>query len=123
MGALNKVILLGELTRDPELRTTNGGTSVCMFGLVMDRHYTSGNDNRVETTFVDVTVYGRTAEAVAQYMRKGSTILVEGRLHLDQWDTKDEPPQKRSKLIVIGENIKFVGGGDAERQKEGGGRW
>ena len=123
MGALNKVILLGELTRDPELRTTNGGTSVGMFGLAMERRYTSGEEQRHETTFVDVTVYGRTAEAVAQYMRKGSTILVEGRLHLDQWTTKDEPPQKRSKLIVIGENIKFVGGGDAERQKEGGGRW
>lgn len=121
--ALNRVILLGDLTRNPELRETNGGTTVCMFGLVMDRYYTSNGENRVETTFLDITTYGRTADAVARYTHKGSTVLVEGRLHLDQWETRDNPPQKRSKLIVIGETVKFVSGGDTEVPAEKSGRW
>lgn len=113
MGSLNKVILFGTLTHDPEPRALKNGAAVCTFGMVLKHRYRSGEETKEAVTFVDVTVYGRTADAMVQYMRKGSSVLVEGRLHLDQWDTKDNPPQKRSKLVVIGENVKFTGRPDA----------
>lgn len=109
MASFNKVILVGNLTRDPELRYTPKGMAVAKIGLAVNRVWTSeSGEKKEEVTFVDVDVFGRTAENVAQYMRKGSPMLVEGRLRLDQWDDK-QTGQKRSKLGVVGEVVQFLG--------------
>jgi len=109
MASFNKVILVGNLTRDPELRYTPKGTAIAKFGLAVNRVWTNeAGEKKEEVTFVDIDVFGRTAENVAQYMRKGSPLLVEGRLRLDQWDDK-QTGQKRSKLGVVGEIIQFLG--------------
>jgi single-strand DNA-binding protein len=117
MASFNKVILVGNLTRDPELRYTPKGTAIAKFGLAVNRVWTNeAGEKKEEVTFVDIDVFGRTAENVAQYMRKGSPLLVEGRLRLDQWDDK-QTGQKRSKLGVVGEIIQFLG---SPRAAEGG---
>jgi single-strand DNA-binding protein len=117
MASFNKVILVGNLTRDPELRYTPKGTAIAKFGLAVNRVWTNeAGEKTEEVTFVDIDVFGRTAENVAQYMRKGSPLLVEGRLRLDQWDDK-QTGQKRSKLGVVGEIIQFLG---SPRAAEGG---
>ncbi len=109
MASFNKVILVGNLTRDPELRYTPKGTAVAKVGLAVNRVWTSETgEKKEEVTFVDVDVFGRTAENVAQYMRKGRPMLIEGRLKLDQWDDK-QTGQKRSKLGVVAEAIQFLG--------------
>jgi single-strand DNA-binding protein len=109
MASFNKVILVGNLTRDPELRYTPKGTAIAKVGLAVNRVWTSETgEKKEEVTFVDIDVFGRTAENLAQYMRKGSPILVEGRLRLDQWDDK-QTGQKRSKLGVVGEIVQFLG--------------
>jgi single-strand DNA-binding protein len=118
MANFNKVILVGNLTRDPELRYTPKGLAIAKFGLAVNRVWTNeAGEKKEEVTFVDVDVFGRTAENVGQYMRKGSPILVEGRLRLDQWDDK-QTGQKRSKLGVVAEIVQFLGG---PRTDEGGG--
>jgi single-strand DNA-binding protein len=110
MASFNKVILVGNLTRDPELRYTSKGTAIAKIGLAVNRVWTSETgEKKEEVTFVDVDVFGRTAENVGQYMRKGSPILIEGRLRLDQWDDK-QTGQKRSKLGVVAETVQFLGG-------------
>src|SRR6266511_3722920 len=109
MASFNRVILVGNLTRDPELRYTPKGTAVAKVGLAVNRVWTTETgEKKEEVTFVDVDVFGRTAENVGQYMRKGSPILIEGRLRLDQWDDK-QTGQKRSRLGVVGENVQFLG--------------
>src|SRR6266702_386755 len=109
MANFNKVILVGNLTRDPELRYTPKGLAIAKFGLAINRVWTNeAGEKKEEVTFVDVDVFGRTAENVGQYMRKGSPILIEGRLRLDQWDDK-QTGQKRSKLGVVGETVQFLG--------------
>lgn len=109
MASFNKVILMGNLTRDPELRFTSNGKAIAKIGLAVNRAWTSeSGEKKEEVTFVDVDVFGRTAENVGQYMRKGSPILIEGRLRLDQWDDK-QTGQKRSKLGVIAETVQFLG--------------
>jgi single-strand DNA-binding protein len=109
MASFNKVILVGNLTRDPELRYTPKGTAVAKIGLAVNRVWTSeSGEKKEEVTFVDVDVFGRTAENVGQYMRKGRPILVEGRLKLDQWDDK-QTGQKRSRLGVIADTVQFLG--------------
>ena len=109
MASFNKVILVGNLTRDPELRYTPKGTAIAKVGLAVNRVWTSeSGEKKEEVTFVDVDIFGRTAENVAQYMRKGRPILIEGRLRLDQWDDK-QTGQKRSKLGVVGEVVQFLG--------------
>src|SRR3954470_12501687 len=109
MASFNKVILVGNLTRDPELRYTPKGTAVAKLGLAVNRNWTSeSGEKKEEVTFVDVDVFGRTAENVGQYMRKGRPLLVEGRLRLDQWDDK-QTGQKRSKLGVVAETVQFLG--------------
>ncbi len=108
MASFNKVILMGNLTRDPELRVTPKGTAVCQIGVAVNQTYKDKDGNsREETTFVDVDVFGRQAEVIAKYMSKGRPILVEGRLKLDSWETKEG--DKRSKLKVVLENFQFVG--------------
>lgn len=111
MASFNKVILVGNLTRDPQVRYTSGGSAVAEIGLAVNRSWFDKNSNsrKEETTFVDVTLWGRTAEVASEYLTKGRSVLIEGRLQLDQWDDK-ESGQKRSKLKVVGENMTMLGG-------------
>jgi single-strand DNA-binding protein len=119
MASFNKVILMGNLTRDPELRVTPKGTAVCQIGLAVNSSYKDKEGNaREETTFVDVDVFGRQAEVIAKYMNKGRPILVEGRLKLDTWESKEG--EKRSKLKVILDNFQFVGSGPGRGEGESG---
>ena len=109
MASFNKVILLGNLTRDPEVRYTPKGTAVTELGMAVNRVYTAENgEKREETTFVDVTLWGRTAEIAGEYLKKGRPVLIEGRLQLDTWDDK-QSGQKRSKLKVVGEGLQLIG--------------
>jgi single-strand DNA-binding protein len=118
MASFNKVILVGNLTRDPELRYTPKGTAIAKIGLAVNRVWTNeAGEKKEEVTFVDVDVFGRTAENVGQYMRKGRPILIEGRLRLDQWDDK-QTGQKKSKLGVVAETVQFLG---SAQGGEGGG--
>ena len=114
MASFNKVILLGNLTRDPELRYTPKGTAVAKLGLAVNRKWRSeSGELQEETTFVDVDAFGRQAETIGQYLKKGRPIMIEGRLRLDQWEDK-QTGQKRSKLGVVLESFQFVdsqGGG------------
>jgi len=111
MASFNKVILVGNLTRDPELRYTPKGTAIAKIGVAVNRVWTTETgEKKEEVTFVDVDVFGRTAENVGQYMRKGRPIMIEGRLRLDQWDDK-QSGQKRSKLGVVAETVQFLGSG------------
>ena len=108
MANFNKVILAGNLTRDPELRYTPKGTAVCKFGLAINRNWTSETgEKKEEVTFVDVDAFSREAELIAQYFKKGRPILLEGRLRLDQWDDK-QTGQKRSKLGVVLDRFTFI---------------
>ena len=124
MASFNKVILLGNLTRDPEVRYTPKGSAVADLGLAVNRQYTLDNgEKREEVTFVDVTFWGRTAEIAGEYLKKGRPVFVEGRLQLDTWDDK-QSGQKRSKLKVIGETMQLLGGkpgGGGGESDEGGG--
>jgi single-strand DNA-binding protein len=116
MANLNKVMLMGNLTRDPEVRYTPKGTAVAELGLAINRVYTAdNNEKREETTFVDVTLWGRTAEIAGEYLKKGRPVFIEGRLQLDTWDDK-QTGQKRSKLKVVGEAMQLMGsrGGGGE---------
>ena len=108
MANFNKVILAGNLTRDPELRYTPKGTAIASFGLAINRKWKSETgEMKEEVTFVDVDAFGRQAEVVAQYMKKGRPFLVEGRLKLDQWEDKNTH-QKQSKLKVVLEGFSFI---------------
>lgn len=108
MANLNKVLLLGNLTRDPDLRHTSKGTAVAELGIAVNRRTQDGNGGwKDETTFVDVTAWGSTAENASKYLTKGRAVFIEGRLQLDSWDDK-QTGQKRSKLKVVGENIQFL---------------
>ena len=109
MASYNRVILVGNLTRDIELKYTPGGTAVTDIGMaVNDRRKSATGEWVDETTFVDVTLWGRTAEVASEYLSKGSPILVEGRLKLDTWETEG---QKRSKLRVVCDRMQMLGGG------------
>src|SRR2546421_7035196 len=110
MASFNKVILLGNLTRDPEVRYTPKGSAVCDLGIAVNRVYTTeGGERREEVTFVDVVLWARLAEIAGEYLKKGRPIFIEGRLQLDSWDDK-QTGQKRSKLKVIGESMQLLGG-------------
>jgi single-strand DNA-binding protein len=121
MANLNKVLLIGRLTRDPETRTIKSGTSVVSFGLAVNRTYYKGGDGNgqggekvEETCFVDVEAWGRTGETIARYTKKGRQLFVEGRLKFDSWEKEG---QRRTKLIVVADTFQFldsgVGGGGA----------
>ena len=110
MASFNKVILMGNLTRDPETRVTPGGMTICKLGIAVNRVYTTQDGERKEdVTFVDCDAFGKPAETIARYMAKGRGILIEGRLRLDQWEDK-QSGQPRSRLGVVVENFQFVGG-------------
>lgn len=121
MASFNKVVLIGNLTRDPELRYTTKGSAIANISLAINRVWTNeSGEKKEEVTFVEVDCFGRTAENVGQYMRKGRPLLVEGRLRLQQWDDK-QTGQKRQKLAVVAESVQFLGGkedGGASRNTE-----
>jgi single-strand DNA-binding protein len=112
MASFNRVILVGNLTRDPELRYTPKGTAIAKIGLAVNRVWkTETGETKEEVTYVDVDAFGKTAETIGQYLKKGRPILIEGRLRLDQWDDK-QTGQKRSKLGVVCESFKFLDSGN-----------
>ena len=109
MASLNKVMLIGNCTRDPEIEYTPGGKAVAEVGLALNHTYkTEQGEKREEVTFVDVTLWGRVAEIAGEYLKKGRPVYVEGRLTLDTWEDK-QTGQKRSKLKVTGDNIQLLG--------------
>lgn len=111
MGAsLNRVFLMGNVTRDPEVRYTPKGTAVCTLGVAVNEYYTTqSGEQKEETVFVDVDLWGRQAETAGQYLAKGRPVFIEGRLRLDQWDDK-ETGQKRSRLKVVCTRMQLIGG-------------
>lgn len=110
MPNLNRVLLMGNLTRDPEIKYTPKGTAVAELGLAINRVYsTDQGERREETTFVDVELWGRQAEIAGEYLKKGRPVFIEGRLKLDTWDDK-ATGQKRSKMRVVGEMMQLLGG-------------
>jgi single-strand DNA-binding protein len=111
MASLNKVMIMGNLTRDPEVRYTPKGQAVVDIGLAVNRRYKVENETREEVTFIDVTFWGRSAEVIGQYMKKGRPLYVEGRLQLDSWEDK-ATGQKKSRLKVIGDEFQFLCGRD-----------
>jgi single-strand DNA-binding protein len=116
MANFNKVLLIGNLTRDPELKHTPSNQAVATIGLAVNRNFTTKDgEKREETTFVDCEAWGRQAEVMSQYLSKGRPVMIEGRLKLDQWQDKDG--NNRSKLRVVVENFQFLGG----RGENGGG--
>lgn len=107
-GSVNRVFLMGNLTRDVELKHTPSDQAVATIGVAVNRRYkTREGESREETTFVDCEAWGRTAEVMSQYLSKGRPVFIEGRLKLDQWDDRDTG-KKRSKLLVVIENFQFV---------------
>jgi len=124
MANFNKVILAGNLTRDPELRYTPKGTAIAKIGMAINRTWKNeAGETKEEVTFVDVDAFGRQAEVIGQYMKKGRPFLVEGRLKLDQWEDKNTH-QKQSKLKVVLESFSFIdsnrgdgGGSEAPRSR------
>ncbi len=123
MPNLNKVQLMGNITRDPEVRYTPRGTAVTDISLAINRTFTGDDgERREETTFVDITFWGRQAEVIGEYMKKGRPLYVEGRLQLDSWEDKTTG-QQRSRLKVVGENFQFLGSrddGGGSQQRSGG---
>jgi single-strand DNA-binding protein len=120
MANFNKVILLGNLTRDPEVKQVGNGLTVAKLGMAVNRTYTTNGEKREETCFVDLTAFGRQAEVLGQYAGKGRPLMIEGRLQYSQWEDKTSG-QKRNKLDVVIENFQFVGGREAGEGGGGGG--
>lgn len=115
MANLNKVMLIGRLTRDPELRYTPSGTAVCDLGIAISRTFTNATGERKEEVcFVDVTVWQKQAESCAEYLKKGREVFIEGRLIHDRWETKEG--EKRSKIRVTAERVQFLSGGGAPKE-------
>jgi single-strand DNA-binding protein len=121
MANLNKVMLIGNLTRDPELRVTPKGTAICQFSLAVNRKFRdeSGAD-REEVTYVDIEAWGKSGENIAKYCTKGRPLFVEGRLRLDQWEDKNTK-EKRSRMKVVCDNFQFLGSGRSDGGAPGGG--
>lgn len=106
MSSFNRVILMGNLTRDPEIRYTPNGTAVAALGLAVNRRYKQGDELKEEVSFIDIVVFGKQAEHCGQYLAKGRGVLVEGRLQQRRWETDDG--QKRSKIEVVALNVQFM---------------
>lgn len=125
MANLNKVMIIGNVTRDPEVKYTPKGSAVTDLGIAVNRTYKVGEERKEEVTYVDVTLWGRLAEIAGEYCRKGKPVYIEGRLQLDSWEDKSTG-QKRSKLRVVGEEMQLLGpkmggssggGGDEEHSE------
>ena len=117
MATLNKVFLIGNLTRDPELKYTSNGTGIARFGLAVNRTYNTDDGEKKDTCFVDITAWDKLAEVCSEYLTKGRLVLIEGRLHYQSWESDDGA--KRNKIEVVAQNIQFLGskqenGEDAE---------
>lgn len=106
MTSFNKVILLGNLTRDPEVRYTPNGAAVASFAIAVNRKYKQGEETKEEVSYFDIVVFGRQAETCGQYINKGDSVLVEGRLQQRRWETEDG--QKRNKVEVVGQSVHFM---------------
>ena len=112
MPSYNKVIIMGNVTRDPDLKRLDSGTSVCDIGVAINESWKDKEGNpREQTTFVDVVAWARQAETCAEYLRKGSPVLIDGRLQLDEWEKDGE---KRSKMRVRADRVQFLGGKPSE---------
>lgn len=124
MPNLNKVLLMGNLTRDPEIKYTPKGTAIANFGIAVNRVFSSGEggEKKEEVTFIDIEAWGRTAEVIGEYFKKGKPIFIEGRLKLDQWDDK-QTGKKMSKLRVVADSFEFLGGREGGTQGGGGGEY
>jgi single-strand DNA-binding protein len=121
MANLNKVMLIGNLTRDPELRVTPKGTAICQFSLAVNRKFKDESGaEREEVTYVDIEAWGKSGENIAKYCTKGRPLFVEGRLRLDQWEDKNTK-EKRSRMKVVCDNFQFLGSGRAEGAAPAGG--
>jgi len=108
MADLNKVMLIGRLTRDIELKYVSSGTAVGEVGMAVNRNYTKGNGEKVdETAFIEIVIWGKQAETANQYLSKGSSCFIEGRLNFEQWEDKNSG-QKRSKLNVVADRVQFL---------------
>jgi len=120
MASFNKVLLMGNLTRDPELRYTASGAAVASFGLAVNRKYKAGDEWKDEVCYVDITVWAKQAENCAEYLHKGSPVFLEGRLNYQSWES--DTGQKRNKLEVVANNIQFLSSRSGESKGfEGGG--
>ncbi|MDP7557604.1 MAG: single-stranded DNA-binding protein [Nitrospinaceae bacterium] len=120
MASFNKVMLMGNLTRDPELRYTANGSAVTSFGLAVNRKFKQGDDWKEDVCFVDITVWGKQAENCAEYLSKGRPVFVEGRLQFSSWESDG---QKRNKLDVVANTVQFLGSrGDSQGGPSGGGQ-
>ncbi len=117
MASMNKVFLLGNLTRDPELSHTQGGSALCKFGIAVDRKWKDKNsgDTREEVCFVDCVAWNRTAEIINQYLSKGSVALIQGRLQFNQWE--DQQGNRRNKLEVVVDDCQFMPSGQGGQDK------
>lgn len=114
MPNFNKVILIGHLTRDPDLRYLASGTAVCEMGLAVNHKYTSNGEKKEEVCFVDIVIWGKQGENCKEYLEKGRAILVEGRLHFSSW--KSQSGENRSKLKVVADKVVFMPGGNREQR-------
>ena len=120
MTSFNKVILLGNLTRDPEVRYTPNGIAVASFAIAVNRKYKQGDETKEEVSYIDIVVFGKQAESCGQYINKGDAVLIDGRLQQRRWDDK-ESGQKRNKIEVVAQSVNFMpkrsssgkGGGDS----------
>lgn len=114
MASYNRTTIMGNVTRDAECKYTAGGTAICNIDIAVNHSWfdKQANERKEEVTYVPVTLWGRTAEVAAEYLRKGKPVLIEGRLKTDSWTDK-ESGQKRSKMIVVGESMQLLGGGAA----------
>jgi single-strand DNA-binding protein len=121
MSSFNKVILMGNLTRDPEIRYTQGGMAICSIGLAVNERF-KGQDGEWQdrASFIDITIFGKRGEAFAKFHKKGAPAFIEGKLRLDQWEDK-QSGQKRSKLFVVADSWEFVGGAQGQGGQGGGG--
>jgi single-strand DNA-binding protein len=124
MPNLNKVLLMGNLTRDPEIKYTPKGTAIANFGIAVNRVFSSGEggEKKEEVTFIDIEAWGRTAEVIGEYFKKGKPIFIEGRLKLDQWDDK-QTGKKMSKLRVVADSFEFLGSREGGASGGGGGEY
>ena len=117
MASYNQAILLGNLTRDPELRYTSGGVAVCSFGLAVNRKYTDGNGEKQEdVTFIDIVCWNKLGEACAEYLHKGSPAFVEGRLKQNSWETEDG--QRRHKHEIVAKSVQFLSNGKPSQDEK-----
>lgn len=117
MTSFNKVILLGNLTRDPEVRYTPNGIAVASFAIAVNRKYKQGDETKEEVSYIDIVVFGKQAESCGQYINKGDSVLIDGRLQQRRWETEDG--QKRNKIEVVAQSVNFMpkrssGGGQVQ---------